>query len=91
MRCTEAAVLVDIAFQEGESTDLFIGWQNKRDELYGRRVFSASFVELLLYCVMYSCIQHIVSSFKRYLLFNVFVVLSFSSQLKVSSDIRNIS
>jgi hypothetical protein len=32
-RYTEA-ILVDITFQEGESTDLFIGWQNKRDGLY---------------------------------------------------------
>jgi hypothetical protein len=31
----EATVLVDITFQEGERIDLFIGWQNKRDEFYG--------------------------------------------------------
>ena len=34
-RYTGATVLVDITFQEGEHIDLFIGWQNKRDELYG--------------------------------------------------------
>jgi hypothetical protein len=61
-RYTET-IPVDIAFQEGESTDLFIGWQNKRAGLYRWRVFPPSFVQLLLYCVMYSRVQHVMNSF----------------------------
>jgi hypothetical protein len=30
----EATVLVDITFQEGQRTDLFIGWQIKGSEFY---------------------------------------------------------
>ena len=73
-----ATVLVDITFQEGEHIDLFIGWQNKRDELYGWRVFSASFVELLLRWIMYTCLQNIVSNCKGRVFIN-FTLLSFLS------------
>jgi len=72
-RYTGATVLVDITFQEGAHIDLFIGWQNKRDELYGWRVFSASFVELLLHWIMYTCLQNIGSNSKRH----VFIYSSF--------------
>jgi hypothetical protein len=73
---------VNITFQEGESVDLFIGWRNKRDELHGWRVLSASFVELLLYGIMYSCIQNAVSNFKLFLLLNIYTVLILLNQLK---------
>ena len=69
-RYTGATVLVDITFQEGEHIDLFIGWQNKRDELYGWRVFSASFVELFLRWIMYTCLQSIVSNCKGHVFIN---------------------
>jgi hypothetical protein len=80
---------LNITFEEGDSADLFIGWRNKRDEFHGWRMLSASFVELLLYRIMYSRVQNTVSNFKLFLLLKADTALTLLSQLKVFLNIRN--
>ena len=51
----EASIRVDIAFQEGESTDLFIGWLNKRDGgVWGYRMFLYHLLNY--YCIVLSTV-----------------------------------